>query len=68
MYNIQIRVPYEKQQYIKKMNHYIGGGGGGGGDGTAADVAAASEAVSCSLGLDDSLTGRLHQRCMQRPL
>ena len=23
MYNIQVHVPYEKQQYIKKMNHYI---------------------------------------------
>ena len=23
MYNIQVYVPYEKQQYIKKMNHYI---------------------------------------------
>ena len=36
------------------------------GGGTAADVAAASEAVSCSLGLDDNLTGRLHQRCSIR--
>ena len=23
MYYIQVHVPYEKQQYIKKMNHYI---------------------------------------------
>ena len=23
MYNIPVHVPYEKQQYIKKMNHYI---------------------------------------------
>ena len=23
MHNIQEHVPYEKQQYIKKMNHYI---------------------------------------------
>ena len=23
MYNIQVHVSYEKQQYIKKMNHYI---------------------------------------------
>ena len=23
MYNIQVHVPYEKQPYIKKMNHYI---------------------------------------------
>ena len=23
MYNIQVHVPYEKQQCIKKMNHYI---------------------------------------------
>ena len=23
MYNIQVHVPYEKRQYIKKMNHYI---------------------------------------------
>ena len=23
MYNIQVHVPYEKQQYINKMNHYI---------------------------------------------
>ena len=23
MYNIQVHVPYEKQQYIKKMNHSI---------------------------------------------
>ena len=27
MYNIQVHVPYEKQQYIKKMNHYITEGG-----------------------------------------
>ena len=25
MYNIQLQVPYEKQQYIKKMNHVDGG-------------------------------------------
>ena len=23
MYNIQVHVPYEKQQYIKKINRYI---------------------------------------------
>ena len=23
MYNVHVHVPYEKQQYVKKMNHFL---------------------------------------------